>query len=354
MASISAPLPYAQIQPLPEPKEWCPTLRKINSYVLTILTTTLYFVALGICLSLGGVPIQPVEGGALGAIVGTILGVVFARLIKFQTTIGQYRIDTLKQVESAQVNPKALAALQNLQNFFAKPLYQFHQTYQNHDLHQLISRVTPNISPDRPDVLKVWEAFLKHLDKSKVLNADGEWIELDFSLELERLQKKEVAAAPVEWLNTSSSQLDEDLEQIEKLESVSFGKGYTATKEKFKEILATIPGSGIAVIRKKGTNEILGFSLLYPEGNSICLSGIARKPGATDLAIGKSLMKAIIDRYPPYQPMHLHVRQSNQIAIQLYKQFGFIESEVLKGYYPHGPRENGLLFFKNGNALNPL
>ncbi len=187
----------------------------------------------------------------------------------------------------------------------------------------------------REDLRKVWKVFLEHLNHTKVMNADGETIELDFSMELDRLEGK-LAQFQIEELNLSN---ESDLEQVEALERVCMGKTYTYSKEYLKTELAK-PGSGCVIARKKGSREILGFGWYHQDDGKVNISGLGINPGATMLTIGDQLLHAILHGLSSTKPaVQLQVRKSNPAKI-LYDNWGFEVKEELPNYCPQDPPED--------------
>lgn len=332
---------YKKLEPLPLPTDrWDPLINLIKRVVITAAVIALFSSAgAGICLAEIG--FEVIDGAIVGGLVGVVASIVIGILVPIPTSICQYRLDTLNDVESQIAKGDAIEkTFRALNHFFTYPLEGFSQTYQNHELHNAISFVGESIDPKRPDVKKVWKAFLEHLHQTKVVNADGETIELDFSMELDRLEGKQIQF-DVQHLSSWWGSYEKDLEQIEELEKVCFGKVGTFTKEQLKAALKQ-PGSGCVVARRKGTSEILGFGWYLPSEDKISIAGFARAPGAANLSVGNALMYAIINAHSPSQSLQLHVRKSNP-AVKFYEKWGFTIVQDLPGYVAEGPPEDAYL-----------
>ncbi|MDH5807157.1 MAG: ribosomal protein S18-alanine N-acetyltransferase [Candidatus Methanomethylicaceae archaeon] len=91
-----------------------------------------------------------------------------------------------------------------------------------------------------------------------------------------------------------------------------------------------IIGYSIGIIRFKDLGHII----------SIAIDKDYRGKG-----FGKKLLKETIDNLIKMgvKKIRIEVRESNEIAINLYKKFGFIEKEKIKEYYPNG--ESAIVMF---------
>ena len=146
MATISKNLPYKEIEPLPVPKEVYPNCQLGVARLSLILGSTGFGAGTGACLGLAEIGFTMITGAVVGGVIGLVAGFVLAYLLKIPSHLAHYRLATLKQMEETQTNPKALAAIYNLKDFFSVPFKGFYQTYQNHALHHEIS-VISMISP---------------------------------------------------------------------------------------------------------------------------------------------------------------------------------------------------------------
>jgi ribosomal protein S18 acetylase RimI-like enzyme len=201
-----------------------------------------------------------------------------------------------------------------------------------------LSLVTATIDPQRPDVVKVWEVFLKHLHGTKVLNPDGGEVKLNMEYELMRLQRKNIAIK-TEWLGARMS--ESDLDQIIDISKESFGQVGTFSKEEMRKKLQE-RGSGCVVARSQESNEILGFCWYFKVDGKVEIAGIARRPKATYLKIGDQLLLEVIKAQWSGTEMQLMVRKSNP-AVQFYENWRFVKEKEIPGYYPTGPKEDAIL-----------
>lgn len=337
----SSQSPYAQAflpLPLEAPHS---TLKKILTAVNRVFSSVLFFpiVCLSgitvslVCLSVKIEAIYCIGVGILlagVALVGWVNRQALLWLNKDSVRTIQYRLQLLNSLERESPNAKIGNAFADLKKILGKSLTQFTQSYENHTLHDRITFLTESMSWNRLDLIKSWRSFLHHLDKKQVLNSDGNFITLDFSTEIGRLEGRSPELKEVEFLGPLASAAD--LQQLEQIQLESFGKRYTFTKEQIKETLTSGRGH-CAVIRQKESREILGFAWTSKEKEGNCLVGLARKPGAARLGIGEKLLSALLEKLEEGEPLHLQVRQSNQSARALYESFGFVERRTLPGYY---------------------
>ena len=83
-------------------------------------------------------------------------------------------------------------------------------------------------------------------------------------------------------------------------------------------------------------DEILGYCICMTAGDDEELLTITVRPDQTGHGYGKLLMQAAVSgaRMRQTQQLFLEVRESNQIAINLYAQMGFKITGMRKNYYP--------------------
>lgn len=104
----------------------------------------------------------------------------------------------------------------------------------------------------------------------------------------------------------------------------------------------TNPVASYFVVEQEG--EIVGYSGLWhvlDEGEviNIAVSQQKRRQG-----IGAMLLEKLIEKARSCQVsvIHLEVRQGNEMAINLYRRYGFKEIAIRKGYY-HKPLEDAVI-----------
>ncbi|MBS0630160.1 MAG: GNAT family N-acetyltransferase [Verrucomicrobia bacterium] len=354
MEAVSNQQSFQFLEPLPVPEEYYTELIKLAARVSLAVIVTGFCMAFGFGLSLTELGFSAWTGTTCGAVVGVAASLGLTYLIPFPSKIAQYRLDTLSNVY-AQLgkDEKTEDKFKGLKNFLTYPLERFGQTYQNHMLHNALTFVGEKVVLSyREDLKKVWKVFLEHLNHTKVINADGELIELDFSAELDRLEGHPLEFQ-VEGLNPQSSSYLSDLEQIEALEKICMGKTYTYPKEYLREELAR-PGNGCVIARKKESQEILGYGWFHLVEGKVNISGIAISPGATMLNMGDQLLYAILLGHHQTKPtIQLQVRKSNPAKL-LYEKWGFELKEELPNYCPADPPEDAELMELNWDRFEAI
>lgn len=125
----------------------------------------------------------------------------------------------------------------------------------------------------------------------------------------------------------------EDLEDIYRIEKSCFKDPYPygLLKAFFYH-----PGAYLVAIED---DKIIGYSIgIIRFGNLGHIISIAVDEGYRGRKVGSKLLEKIIERLIDMgaKIIRIEVRESNIIAKNLYKKFGFIESERIEGYYPDG------------------
>lgn len=84
------------------------------------------------------------------------------------------------------------------------------------------------------------------------------------------------------------------------------------------------------------TEQIVGYVFSSLVADELTLENICVAPSKQGQGIGRLLMQYLLEQAKSLQvqDVWLEVRASNIAAIELYKQFGFIEQGVRKNYYP--------------------
>ena len=347
MSSVTNQLPYIELKPLPVPKEICPRLRTLIHRVVIVFAMTSCFTPIGFVLGFTTRLFSILNGTLLVGMAGLVVGIVLAILTPIPPKIGEYRIETLKQLEGVLGTARALRAIHTLKQFFSYPFTGFIQCFHHHIFHNELTAITLNLPQDRPDVVKVWEAFLTHLDQTSLKNPDGEEVTLDMSLEFQLLKEKQ-STFECQWLNSRSRTYDEDLNQIETLQLLGFGKSQMVKKEQLQEILTKNKKSGCVVARDKETQVILGFIWFFENEGKIEIGGLARQPGAAHLNIGNQLLYTVLNHFWFKTPICVKMRQSNP-ALNIFTGWGFTGPKELPQYYTEGPPENGILLEMDWN-----
>jgi ribosomal protein S18 acetylase RimI-like enzyme len=336
---------FKELKPRPIPVEKFAELMKLIARVALIVAVAGFCTAFAGAVGLTEIGVSVTSSAIGGAVVGTLAGVVLAYLIPHPSKIGQYRLDTIKDIESQLgTDNKSEHKFGEIRNLLNYPLTNFRQTFDNHSIHNIFTFIAEKIvDSHREDLKNVWKVFLEHLNRTKVMIPDGSTVVLDFSSELDRLEGKKMEYK-MEMLDPKSPTYDNDLEQVEGLQKVCFGKVGTFVKEKLKEELAN-EGSGCAVARRKDSQELLGFAWYRKNNNIVTICGVGHAPGAAMLQIGDQLMWGVMNAQKPDQTVQLQVRKSNP-ALRLYKRWHFEQKEVKADYY-NDPKEDAILMELN-------
>jgi ribosomal protein S18 acetylase RimI-like enzyme len=321
----------------------CEKTQTVFFYALAMLSVG---AALGsVCgVALGGIPgaiIGAVVGGAVGLIAGLVYGILFG----LQPAEIRYREALLDQLETRKGD---LAETINLvKQVVTQKSFYCSAGYQNHAFHHNLTILTDAFRED-PELSMIWTVFLNSLDGFVAYYPDGTSVELDFSVEKNRLQS-ELLQYSVEKITPQSEHFEEDMLELFDLERECFGERERHNIDYYRRLLSS-PENGFYVARDSTSNEILGFVSYRKEtahGQSrLHICSVGRKAAAARLGIGEKIFRQIFQDCPRNLPAILEVREGNRAAIELYKKMGFIEQPRYRreGYYQY-PTEAALLMY---------
>lgn len=124
----------------------------------------------------------------------------------------------------------------------------------------------------------------------------------------------------------------EDLDQIMAIEKASFPDPY---RRLWFRILKYQVGDGFIVAQNDG---IVGYAISERSANRGHIISMAVSPKYRRAGIGRALLQETLERLgPKAQEIYLEVREGNEAAIRLYKNFAFRKTgERLTRYYPDG------------------
>ena len=140
-------------------------------------------------------------------------------------------------------------------------------------------------------------------------------------------------------------QLD-DLEQVMEIENENFSVPWTETG--FFTFL--IREDTLFLVAQEG-EKILGYCgvvMVQDEGD---ITNVAVKKNRQNQGVGKKLMEELV-KYTEQEGvtrLFLEVRASNEPAIHLYQNMGFVQTGIRKNYYEE-PREDGIMMMKEYTA----
>lgn len=342
---------YTPIKPLPEPKDLYCTLSVITQRVALALLFGSYSAIFGSFFGLLGRSVSVFQGALCGFVVGVVCIIAFSVFFVLPTPIENYRISTLKQLEEVTQNPRALAALSNLKNFFYYPFKSFIRPFDYALLHNEITVVTTQLDKERSDTLEVWGAFLKHLHGVVVKLPNAESVVLDMSQEFRRL-KGHIERVDITWLTSRLANPSKKcLEDMDVILNQTIGlqekNELNIMRQNFKH--------HCVACRDRGTNQVVGMGWYFQNKGVIEIGGLCRKPEYSRWGIGSLLLQEILRQFKSPQIIVARLRKSNP-AIRLFREFGFeVQGENLN-YYKEGPKEDGVLLklcWKSyQNALN--
>ena len=122
----------------------------------------------------------------------------------------------------------------------------------------------------------------------------------------------------------------DDLPQVLAIEQVSFPLPYSENL-----FLMELDLNSAYLLVAKQADEVKGYLDFWHVDTELHVINIAVSPKTRGQGIGSRLMSYLVDyaRQKQADRIYLDVRESNQSAINLYKRFGFKQTDVRKGYY---------------------
>lgn len=134
----------------------------------------------------------------------------------------------------------------------------------------------------------------------------------------------------------------EDIAAVAEIERQTFSIPWS--EKSFEESIA-LPHT-IFIVACMADN-VVGYCGMYKVFNEGDIANIAVASEYRNRGVGKALMEAIIQesRKSEIKDMTLEVRESNQIAIRLYENFGFENIGIRKGFYDR-PKENAVIMWR--------
>jgi ribosomal-protein-alanine N-acetyltransferase len=132
----------------------------------------------------------------------------------------------------------------------------------------------------------------------------------------------------------------DDVEVVAAIEAEAFTSPWSA--ETFMSLLDR-PGLELLVL-EDAREGVIGYAVLWCILDQGELANVAVTPAVRGRGLGKYLLGRVLDvaRARGIATVYLEVRPSNAQAVDLYRQFGFVEVGRRKGYYDQ-PREDALI-----------
>ncbi|HSX11976.1 MAG TPA: N-acetyltransferase [Rhabdochlamydiaceae bacterium] len=350
------------LKPIEIKNDHFPRFRKVTTLFFVTIAIAPFGAAAGIAAAaLIEAKITFVVAAAVGGVIGLATALVIAFLLhkKELSPLQQYRLATLEQIERDQ--PKLAELVLQAKKVFLQvsdEKLRFYWAAEHHALHDLITKITLSAPmKDRKGLKEVWEKFLKNSNGIELSYPQGPKHQLDFSMELERLDGKEIAFRTV-WLNPRFSSFEKVLQEITALEletdgwasNVDPNRYDIGLRERFSK--KDSPDRCI-LVRRKVTNELLGMLWYEFKPNnkksqhipkeSIHICYVARKSNAAQLHIGRALLNEFFSKVSiALSAIDLKVRAHNEPAKKLYENFGFVVEGTDPNYYSF-PREDALV-----------
>lgn len=131
----------------------------------------------------------------------------------------------------------------------------------------------------------------------------------------------------------------DDLEQVMPIEQENFSVPWTETG--FFTFLIRSDAMFLVAEEEGAILGYCGVLLVLDEGD---ITNVSVKKSRRREGIGKKLVEALIQKTvrEGVSVLHLEVRESNEAAIRLYEEMGFVRDGLRKNYY-EAPAENAVL-----------
>jgi len=125
------------------------------------------------------------------------------------------------------------------------------------------------------------------------------------------------------------------------LANLSFQNGSPWTEKQFEQDLAQ---EGAHYLIEEGKRGFIAYHSLFDEAE---IHQVVVHPDFKGQGLGTKMLTDLVDilEHEGIKQIFLEVRESNQVAIGLYKKVGFIEISRRKKYYQH-PVEDALILMK--------
>jgi [ribosomal protein S18]-alanine N-acetyltransferase len=141
--------------------------------------------------------------------------------------------------------------------------------------------------------------------------------------------------------------LTKDLEQVCAIENAVYPFPWSLGN--FKDSL--VSGYDAWVVRETNTSDVMAYAVVMWIPDEAHLLNISVALNHQRIGLGSALLEWLMldAKKKKATNVMLEVRPSNLSAVRLYKQVGFLQIGVRKGYYPNGnlPREDALVLSKS-------
>jgi len=135
----------------------------------------------------------------------------------------------------------------------------------------------------------------------------------------------------------------DDLQEVLEIERRSFAQPWS--RSFFEKELAT-PFARLLVaeeVDEQGTRRLVGYTCRWRVTDEVHLLNVAVHPERRGLGYGRTIVTAIVDeaRALGVRVVFLEVRAGNVVARRLYRQLGFRDLGIRRGYY--GPGQDAIV-----------
>jgi len=277
-----------------------------------------------------------------GSFTGIRVGISFVKAIRLVRDIPIFGISSFDaMVEDAEKTGILLPIIRLRRGYYSASIYKGNppraqdtpKTYTDEELKDIIGNV--NYVLTERDFAPLFEARFEKVDilsgvlsqlKKKIKNGASQDVEIEpfygaHSIAEEKRMKKGIRFIPAQR---------EHLDKIIQIENNSFL--YPWDRETFEKILKH-PLRVFLVGMKD--NEVLGYIIAMKEWDEMHIMNLAVKEEYRNKGIGRSLLHLVIKeaKRMGIKAIYLEVRINNDVAINLYKSFGFSINRVIPGYY---------------------
>jgi len=138
----------------------------------------------------------------------------------------------------------------------------------------------------------------------------------------------------------------EDLAAVVVVENICFTTPWS--EDSFRNELTT---NMLAVYYVAEVDDhVVGYAGMWHVMDELHITNVAVHPDYQGRSIGNQLLEALIgfSASGPYKGMTLEVRVSNEVAINLYKKYGFEKLGIRRGYYQDN-KEDAMVMWKELN-----
>jgi ribosomal-protein-alanine N-acetyltransferase len=132
-----------------------------------------------------------------------------------------------------------------------------------------------------------------------------------------------------------------DLDKIRSLNVKTLSENYSKAFWKFAIESGT---PHFVAVTGENNNRIVGYAATMVHCGKFMIYSIAVEAQHRNGGVGTLLMRALVDYLERFDAVRddlvLNVRVGNAVAIKLYRRHGFVDKEIMPGYYGNG--ENSL------------